>query len=163
MAQGAPGIESRAMKTDYDPFSEENLARVRAKQLSRSGTQRSREILQKNGQKPPTQKPRKEPEIDFLAVNLALWHKLVDNNAGRSEWAMVGALCEAWFRAGVPRKHLNPFPLSAANTEKWSLTRKQRSRALQFLNQAHLISIDRTDPKNPRITLNWVDLFQPEV
>jgi hypothetical protein len=150
------------MKTDCDPFSEENLTKVRAKQRTGSNTHRDAETLRKNGQKPPTRKgsTRKAPEIDFLTVRLSLWHKLINIRAGCSEWAMVGALCEAWFRGGVPGKHPNPFPLSAVDTKNWELTRSQKSRALQFLNRTQLITIDPADPENPLVTQNWVELFR---
>jgi hypothetical protein len=104
---------------------------------------------------------RKSRPIPFLKFRLPLWHKLVEQNAGRSVWAMVGALCEAWFKGGRPSKHPNPFPLSSVDTEKWGMVGYQRCRALQFLIQTHLVVVNRSDPQNPLITLTWEPLYPP--
>jgi hypothetical protein len=146
------------MKTDYDPFSLENLARVRAKQQTRSSVHTDEEGIQKNGQKPPAKKPesRKGPEIEFLKLDLIPLRKLAHTNARGIAWAMFCALSEAWFTTGIGTRHLNPFPLSAVETKKWGLNRSQKFLALRFLTKNRFIEIDRSDPKTPLATLLWV-------
>ena len=157
MAQGAPGIESGAVKTDYDSFSEENLARVRAKQRTSVHSPAEGASI-KNRENPPDKqrKLRKRPEVEFLKLDLVLLHKLRRVNAPCIASAMVYALSEAWFRTGICSKHLNPFPLLAVDTKKWELDRSQKMRALHFLVRNRFINVDRSDPSNPFVTLLWV-------
>jgi hypothetical protein len=143
------------MKTDYDPFSEETFARVRAKQQSR---RISTTYGQSNGEKTAAEKrePRKKRNIEFLQLDLVLLHKLRRKNARCIVWVMVYALSEAWFSSGVTTHHDNPFPLAKVDTKSWELSRSQKYRALQFLIQNGFIDIDRSDPKSPFVTLLWL-------
>jgi len=68
---------------------------------------------------------------------------------------MVCALTETWFNIGFHEHHPNPFPLRFCEATKWGLTRKQKSRALQFLIRIQLIEVDRSGPQNPSVTLTW--------
>jgi hypothetical protein len=118
-------------------------------------------LARKDGNKKP--RPKKESKVGFLKFDVPFLHKLIDDKAGRAVWAMVCALQEAWFTTGIYSQHLNPFPLSAVEMERWGLKyRIQKHRALEFLIRTRLINVDRRDPKNPLVTLAWVPLYQPK-
>ena len=158
MAQGAPGTQNSAMKTDYEPFSADNLARVRAKQQMGSTVNTDGDDTRKSGQKPPAKKqePHKQRKIEFLKLDIIPLRKLAHTNARRIAWAMFYALSEAWFTTGICTRHLNPFPLSVVDTKRWGLNRSQKFLALRFLVKNQFIEIDRSDPKTPLVTLLWV-------
>jgi hypothetical protein len=149
------------MSADYNPFSAETLAQVRAKQ-ARAKPQFDGGEAQNSDQKtppPPSKKeaPRaKERKIEFLKLDLAPLSRLAHRDAPGTAWKMFCALSEAWFGTGICMRHLNPFPLSIVNTQKWSLSRMQKSRALRFLAQNRFIAIDRREPENPLVTLLWL-------
>ena len=145
------------MKTNYDPFSPENLAQIRAKQQNRPTPQSQAEANENDGQKPPERKgkPPKKRSIDFLQLDIALLRKLGEVNAPCNVWLMVSALSEAWFATGVCNRHLNPFPLSIVDAQRWGLDRRRKHEALKFLARACLIEVDRSAPKNPSVTLCW--------
>jgi hypothetical protein len=148
------------MKTDYDPFSEDNLARVRAKQQTRTTTPAEEASIKNNGKK-PRDKQRKSPKksgIEFLKLDPITLRKLAHTHARWIAWTTFFALSEAWFTSGICTGHLNPFPLSTVDTKKWGLNRMQKFRALRFLMKNHFIAIDRSDPKNPSVTLLWLPL-----
>ena len=144
------------MKAEYDAFSEENLAQVRAKHQTHPQTKAKSEPHQKNRQK--RREGRKGRKIEFLKVDLIPLHKLAHTHARGITWGMFCALSETWFRTGICTRHLNPFLLSAVDTKGWGLSRMQKFHALQFLVKNHFITIDRTDPKNPLVTLLWLPL-----
>ena len=148
------------MKTDCDPFSEENLAQVRAKQQTHPRTELKSESPKKNGQKssPQRRESRKGRKIEFLKVDIIPLRKLAHTHARGITWGMFCALSETWFTTGICTRHLNPFPLSAVDTKAWGLNRMQKFHALRFLVQNHFITIDRGDPKNPLVTLLWLPL-----
>src|SRR5215469_1826205 len=108
---------------------------------------------EKDGTRKP--RPKKEFKVGFLKISIGLAHKLHDEDAKGDTWAMVMALTEAWYTTGFYSQHLNPFPLSVVDFKRWGFTRKQKSRALQFLTQIRLIWIDRQDPDNPEVTIAW--------
>jgi hypothetical protein len=154
VAQGAPGTQNRAMKAEYDPFSEENLAQIRARQQTHARTEAKSEAHQKNRQK--KRKSRNGRGVEFLKLDLIPLLRLSHKEARGVGWRMFFALSEAWFTTGICTKHLNPFPLSLVDTKKWNLNRSQKSDALQFLIQADFIKLDRSNRKNPVVTLLWV-------
>jgi hypothetical protein len=113
----------------------------------------------KDGKNKP--RPRKQRRASFLKVSVALAHKLRDDGANGEAWAMVMALTETWFTTGIYSQHPNPFSLSALDSQRWAFTRRQKSRALQFLTRIRLISVDRQDPENPLVTIAWEPRYQP--
>jgi hypothetical protein len=116
-----------------------------------------------DGSKPGAQgqKQRKSRYLTFYNIPAQLDLDLAKTKAPWPTWAMVRALYEAWFRTGFHPKHPNPFPLAACDTEKWGLSRMQKSRALEFLVKTGWILVDRSDPKNPLVTLIWLPLYKP--
>jgi hypothetical protein len=151
--------------TDYNPFSPENLARVRAKQLEERQQEAAKAVsVQNNGQRPDAKRlPANTAKVEFLTFDLALLHRLHAAKANSAVYAMVWALSEAWFTTGFHQQHPNPLPLCRVNTAKWQLSRKQKSRALQFLTQIGLVQLDRSDPKKPLVRLAWVPPYPPIV
>ena len=111
------------------------------------------------GKKKP--RPRQETKVGFLKVDVALWHRLVEDKSGWKAWAMVGALYEAWFTTGIYSQHPNPFPLARTDSTRWGLNKQQKYQALKFLIRIRLIDVDRSDPKNPLVTLAWVPRYSP--
>src|ERR1700757_320310 len=81
---------------------------------------------------------RKSPALEFLNLPMSLLQKLAVAKAGWATWVMVCALHEAWFTTGVHCNHPNPLPISRVDASRWPLTRKQKSRALQFLARTDL-------------------------
>ena len=150
----------------YNPFSAETLAQMRAKQQQkRQQAATKKDSVRNNGQPRPSAKsrPGKAAKVDFLTFDLTLLHKLRAARANSAVYAMVCALSETWFTTGFHRQHPNPLPLSRVNSANWQLTRKQKSRALRFLTQINLIAVDRRDPRNPLLTLNWAPLYPSAV
>jgi hypothetical protein len=78
--------------------------------------------------------------------------------ARRNAWSVVAvlmALYELWFTDPDKR---NPVSLTSYNLQRFALSREQKYRALQILEGAQLISVNRTKGKNPRVTLTWLPL-----
>jgi hypothetical protein len=78
--------------------------------------------------------------------------------ARRNAWSVVAvlmALYELWFTDLDKR---NPVTLTSYNLQRFGLWRKQKYRALQILEQAGLISVERIPRKNPLVTMNWLPL-----
>jgi hypothetical protein len=101
------------------------------------------------------QEPRKTPKVNFLQFSTTLLLKLTQAKASGRVWAMVCALTEAWFTTGLHSRHPNPFPLSALKTKKWGFNRSQKYYLLRILVRMDLVRLDRSDPKNPFVTINW--------
>jgi hypothetical protein len=101
----------------------------------------------------------KESNAEFIQHSLALCHKLAHEKASGTARTLVDALTETWFNTGRHNRHLNPFPLELCDAGKWGLTRMQKSRALRFLVRVKLIAVDRRNPKEPFVTLAWVDRY----
>jgi hypothetical protein len=102
---------------------------------------------------------KSKSNAEFIQHSLDLCHKMADDKAGWATWALVNALTETWFNTGRHNRHLNPFPLELCDVREWGLTRMQKSRALRFLVRVKLIAVDRRDPKEPFVTLAWVDRY----
>ena len=124
----------------------------------------SEEQLKESSARQSNKKPGREKKFnaEFILISLAMCHKLADEKASGSVRTMVDALSETWFNTGRHKQHLNPFPLELCDGEKWGLTRMQKSRALKFLTRIRLIAVDRSDPKNPLVTLAWVPRYSPK-
>jgi hypothetical protein len=116
-------------------------------------------LSRKDGKNKP--RPNKETKVGFLKFDVPFLHKLIDDKASRAVWAMVFALQEAWFTTGIYSQHPNPFPLAKTNPARWRLNKQQKYQALKFLTKVRLIDVDRSDPKNPLVTLAWVPHYSP--
>jgi len=114
---------------------------------------------QRDGSKGP--RSHKPPKVGFLQFSIPFLLRLRLEKAPCIVWTMVWALSEAWFITGLGSEHLNPFPLAAIDTEKWKLPRNRKSQALRFLERTRLIKVDRSEPRNPKVTLSWVQLNPP--
>jgi hypothetical protein len=76
--------------------------------------------------------------------------------ARRNAWSLVAvlmALYELWFTDLDKR---NPVKLTSYNLQRFGLSRNQKHRALQILEKAGLISVDRKPRKNPLVTMTWL-------
>jgi hypothetical protein len=73
---------------------------------------------------------------------------------------MARVISEAWYRNGHHQSHANSFPLALCYTEKWGLSRSQKHRSLRFLIKLGWILVDRSDPKNPTITMTQPAAFE---
>jgi hypothetical protein len=104
---------------------------------------------------------KKKLGAEFVLLPLTVCRKLADEKANGAARTMIDALLEAWFNTGRHRQHFNPFPLDLCDTQKWGLTRMQRSRALKFLARIRLITVDRPDLLGPLVTLTWVPRYPP--
>jgi hypothetical protein len=92
--------------------------------------------------------------LKFYKLPAQLDRDLINAKTNWAVWAMVRALYEAWFAGGYPN-HPNPFPLRLCDTKKWGLSRMQKHRSLEFLVKTGWILVDKSDPKNPSVTLTW--------
>jgi hypothetical protein len=96
---------------------------------------------------------KRQKPIQFYKVPAQLGLKLAQAKAGWALWAMVLAISEAWYRNGHHQSHPNTFPLVDVDTEKWGINRSQKHRSTKFLIKIDWIIVDRSDPKNPLITM----------
>jgi hypothetical protein len=101
----------------------------------------------------------KKSNAEFIQLSIGFCHKLADEKASGTVRTLVDALTETWFNTGRHNRHLNPFPLELCDTGEWGLTRLQKCRALKFLVRVKLIAVDRRDPKEPFVTLAWVNRY----
>ena len=72
---------------------------------------------------------------------------------------VLAALFELWFRDN----HYNPVKLTTASLRKYEVSPDQKLRALRFLEKSGQVSVDRSNGKNPWVTLKWLPLKTPPV
>lgn len=114
------------------------------------------QLVELMARKRDSRQPSRSRKAGFLQFSTVFLLRLRLEKAPCIVWAMVWALSEAWFTAGLHGQHPNPFPLARVDTQKWRLDRWQKRRALQFLVKRRLVELDRTDPQNPKVSLAWV-------
>jgi hypothetical protein len=61
-------------------------------------------------------------------------------------------LYETWF---LDLEHKNPIKLTSESLRVYKISRGQKDRALKILEKYGAITVDRTNGKNPTVTLNW--------
>ena len=61
-------------------------------------------------------------------------------------------LYETWF---LDLEHKNPVKLTSESLRVYKISRGQKDRALKILEKYGAITVDRTNGKNPMVTLNW--------
>jgi hypothetical protein len=95
------------------------------------------------------------------------WYKLeapvfdrafATKEAKRNAWSVLTvlmALYELWFTDLDKR---NPVTLTSYNLQRFGLSREQKYRALEILEEAQLVSVNRTNGKNPQVTMTWLPL-----
>jgi len=111
--------------------------------------------------KPKERKSKGVKPLKFYQLPQPIFDNLVLQKASASVFGTLAALYEAWFRSGVAADHLNPLPLAKCDFESRRITRLQRHRALKRLIQTGWIFMDRSDAKNPLVTLTWKRHFTP--
>jgi hypothetical protein len=117
-------------------------------------------LVAENAKKAVSEKVRrKRPTTRFFRMTPGFCRKLCEEKAPWTVWALVYALCDAWYVNGWHEKRPNPFPLNKVDIRKWGLTRSQKSRALKFLVQVRLIRLDQSNPKSPMVTIAWEPLY----
>ncbi len=52
-------------------------------------------------------------------------------------------------------KHKNPIALTSESLRPYRISKNQKQKALQVLKKYRAITWERTNGKNPKITLNW--------
>ena len=72
--------------------------------------------------------------------------------AGCPDVGVLAALYETWFRDNK----YNPVRLTSRALEKYGVSRGQKRRSLERLEKSGCIWIERTNRKNPLVTLRWL-------
>jgi hypothetical protein len=61
-------------------------------------------------------------------------------------------LYETWF---LDLEHKNPVRLTSESLRLYKISRGQKDRALKVLEEYGAVTVDRTNGRNPMVTLNW--------
>lgn len=135
-------------------ISDENLKRYLTGNTTLSETQVSTE----NGNKvSPVRRYKKQGKVKWYRLEASVLDQaFATADARRNAWSILAilmALFELWY---TDSNHRNPVALTSYNLQRFGLTRWQKYRALQILEGAKVIIVDRTAGKNPLITLTWL-------
>jgi uncharacterized protein YqiB (DUF1249 family) len=66
--------------------------------------------------------------------------------------SVLYVLYETWF---LDLEHKNPIKLTSESLRLYKISKDQKRRALQVLEEYGAITVVRTNGKNPMVTLNW--------
>ena len=106
--------------------------------------------------------PRRIPKTDrlrfyqFPTEVLGDISQLAIQNATPAPLLVLFALYQLWFTSFCH----NPVKLTTRGVEKYGLSRQQKYRALELLEETGHITVRRECGKNPKVTLNWLQLSE---
>jgi len=91
--------------------------------------------------------------MKFIPISLAVWDRLLELKADWVVWAVVRALYQTWF---TDPNHHNPVTLTTYSLRGFGITRWQKYRALEQLENVKLVTVMRDGTKtNLKVRLEW--------
>jgi hypothetical protein len=107
----------------------------------------------RNRRLPETRRAKNEKKFVFIQLPVAVFSKLA-TGLDCIELTVLFALCRTWF-VGY---QANPIKLTATNLHGLKISRGQKRRALDRLEELDIISVDHKIGRSPIVTLNWQPL-----
>ena len=102
--------------------------------------------------------PRKpKREIEFYPFLGHVVDALIRANYAPA-WTLAAVIYKTWYRG---YKKLNPVLVTSAILAKYGLTRHQKSRALEILEDSGQYIVERSANRNPLVMMKWIPVKEP--